>query len=173
MDNNLHVFQPLPFDVVEFNPFTKIGKEWALLSAGSKLKYNTMTINWGGLGVFWNKNVAYVFVRESRYTKEFLDDGEFFTVSFLDEEFRASLNYCGANSGRDTDNKFEDAALTPAFRHGIPYPDEANFVVMCKKMAAIEITPDTFLDPSINEKFYKDGDYHTLYIGEIIDIMAR
>ena len=58
----MHDFQPYPIDLVEFNPFTKIGKEWALISAGNKLKFNTMTVSWGGLGVLWNKNVAYIFL---------------------------------------------------------------------------------------------------------------
>ena len=47
----LHVFQPLPMDVVEINPFKLIGKDWALVTAGSKQKYNTMTVSWGGVGV--------------------------------------------------------------------------------------------------------------------------
>lgn len=169
----MHDFQPYPIDLVEFNPFTKIGKEWALISAGNKLKYNTMTVSWGGLGVLWNKNVAYIFLRDSRYTKEFIDDGDFFTVAFLNEDYRESLQYLGSHTGRDTDDKFADASLTVAFRHGIPYPDEANFVIMCRKMAKVPITEDCFLDADISEKFYKDGDYHTMYVGEVIDIMAR
>lgn len=168
-----HVFQPLPIDVVELNPFTKIGKEWALVSAGSKVRYNTMTISWGGMGVIWNKNVAYIFVRDSRYTKEFLDKGEFFSVSFLGEEYREALNYCGANSGRATEDKFQDAGLNVAFRHSIPYADEANFVVLCRKMAAVPITKDMILPQDILDKYYSDEDYHTMYVGEIIDIMAR
>lgn len=168
----MHTFQPYPIDIVEFNPFTKIGKEWALITAGSKTKYNTMTVSWGGLGVLWGKNVAYIFIRESRYTKEFIDQGEFFTVAFLDENYRETLNYCGANSGRDED-KFEKSGLTPAFKHGIPYPDEANFVIMCRKMAAMPFSEDFFTDKSIMQKFYADGDMHTMYVGEIIDIMAR
>lgn len=168
----MHVFQPLPIDVLEVNPFTKLSKEWALISAGGKTKYNTMTASWGGLGVIWNKNVVYIFVRESRYTKEFLDNGDLFSVAFLDEEYRESLNYCGSHSGRNGD-KFAEADLTPNFRHSIPYPDEANCVILCKKMAAIPIGEDTFADSSIKKKFYADGDYHTMYVGEIIEIMAR
>ena len=63
----MHTFQPLPFDLIEFNPFTKIGKEWALVTAGNKEKANTMTVSWGGVGVLWGKNVAFIFVRDSRY----------------------------------------------------------------------------------------------------------
>ena len=39
----MHTFQPYPMDLLEMNPFTKIGKEWALDSAGNKTKYNTNT----------------------------------------------------------------------------------------------------------------------------------
>ena len=88
------------------------------------------------------------------------------------DDYRAALNYCGSHSGRDED-KFEKAALTPCFKHSIPYPDEANFVIMCKKMAAIPITEDTFIDNEIAQKWYADGDLHTMYVGEIIDVMAR
>ena len=92
----MHTFQPLPFDLVEFNPFTKIGKEWALVTAGSREKANTMTVSWGGVGVLWGKNVAFIFVRDSRYTKEFIDANEFFSITFLSGQYRDALNYQGA-----------------------------------------------------------------------------
>ena len=82
----MHTFQPYPIDLLDINPFTKIGNEWALLTAGTKAKCNTMTVSWGGMGVIWNKNVVYVFVRDSRYTKEFMDNGEFFSLSFFDKK---------------------------------------------------------------------------------------
>lgn len=169
----MHTFQPYPIELVEMNPFTKIGKEWALVSAGDKLKANTMTVSWGGLGVLWGKNVTFLFIRDSRYTKEFIDNGDFFTVSFLNEEYREALNYCGAKSGRDEEDKFKGAGLTKAFRHGIPYPDEANLVILCKKMAAVPMPEESFLDESIMTKWYPDKNMHTMYVGEIIEVMAR
>lgn len=168
----MHTFQPYPIDLLEMNPFTKFSKEWALVTSGSKAKCNTMTISWGGVGVLWGKNVVYVFVRDSRYTKEFMDQGEFFSLSFFEETYRPALAYCGAHSGRDED-KFENAGLTPAFCHSIPYIDEANLVMLCKKMAAVPVTKDTFTDKSILPDWYKDGDFHTMYVGEIIEAMAR
>lgn len=168
----MHTFQTYPIDLLEMNPFTKYGKEWALVTAGNKTKCNTMTISWGGVGVLWNKNVVYVFVRESRYTKEFMDNGEFFSVAFLSENYRNALSYCGAHSGRGED-KFEKAGLTPAFRHSIPYPDEGNLILLCRKMAAVPMPEEVLNDKSIIEKFYKDGDIHTMYVGEIIEVMAR
>ena len=89
----MHTFQPYPIDMLNMNPFTKIGKEWALISAGDKNKCNTMTVSWGGVGVLWGKNVVYIFIRDSRYTKEFIDNGEFFSMSFFDEKYRDALSY--------------------------------------------------------------------------------
>lgn len=96
----MHTFQPMPIDLIEVNPFTQIGKDWALITAGTKLKSNPMTISWGGVGVLWGKNVAYIFVRDSRYTKELLDTNEFFSISFLPKDYRAALNYCGSFRAR-------------------------------------------------------------------------
>ena len=168
----MHTFQPYPIELLELNPCTKISQEWALITAGNKSKFNTMTISWGGIGVIWNKNVVFIFVRESRYTKEFMDNGDFFSLAFLSENYRPALSYCGSHSGRDED-KFEKAGLTPAFRHGIPYPDEANFVLICRKMAAVPMKKEDLTDKHIAPDFYKDGDMHTMYVAEIIEMMAR
>ena len=87
----MHTFQPIPVDMLDMNPFTKIGKEWALLTAGNKQESNTMTISWGGVGVLWGKNVVYVFVRDSRYTKELIDAGDFFSLTFVSDQMREIL----------------------------------------------------------------------------------
>ena len=87
-------------------------KQWALLTAGTEERFNTMTISWGGLGTIWNKPVATVYVRTSRYTHDFMDENEYFTVSFYPEEFRKMLEVLGAKSGRDMD-KMHDSGLTP------------------------------------------------------------
>lgn len=109
-----------------------------------------MTVSWGGVGVLWGKNVAFIFVRDSRYTKEFIDANEFFSITFLSGQYRDALNYCGSHSGRDED-KFAAAGLTLATRHNIPYVDEGNFVLLCEKMSATRITEDSFLLPEIKE----------------------
>ena len=99
-----HVFQPFNLDDIDINPFTKIGKEWALITAGNKEKYNTMTVSWGGMGILWGKKVAFLFIRDSRYTKEFIDNNDLLSISFLSEQYRDALNYCGTHSGR-TENR--------------------------------------------------------------------
>ena len=85
------------------NPFQMIGKEWLLVTAEKEGKANTMTASWGGVGIMWGKPVAYVFIRPQRYTKEFIDAGDHFSLSVLGEDYRKTLNYFGTVSGRDED----------------------------------------------------------------------
>ena len=58
----MHAFQPYPIDLIEFDPFTKIGKEWMLITAKHNDKINAMTASWGGVGVLWGKNTTFIFV---------------------------------------------------------------------------------------------------------------
>ena len=65
------------------NFFEAIGKEWMLVTSGSKEKFNTMTASWGGIGFLWNKAVAFIFIRPERYTYEFIEKNDMLTLSFL------------------------------------------------------------------------------------------
>lgn len=160
---------------VDMNPFLKIGNEWMAVTAGNADKVNTMTASWGGVGVLWGKNVAFIFIRESRYTKEFIDENEGFTLNFFDnedQECKQALKYFGAVSGRDED-KIAKANMNVEYCDNVPYIKESNMVFVCKKMSAAVIDPKGFIDPEIMDKWYKEGDMHTMYIGEITQILAR
>ena len=85
------------------NVFSAIGEQWMLITAGTADRCNTMTASWGGLGVIWGAPAATCYIRPQRYTKEFVDQEEYFTLSFLGEESRKALQLCGSKSGRDTD----------------------------------------------------------------------
>lgn len=168
----MHTFQPYPIQTIEINPFTLIGKNWGAISAEKDGKFNTMTASWGGLGVLWGKNVATIYVRDSRYTKEFIDASDYFSITFFDNKYHSSLKYLGMVSGRDED-KLAGARLHINHHMDVPFIDEGNFVIICKKMAQQKMTSDIFCDPNIDSTFHKDKDYHTMYIGEIIDLLAR
>ncbi len=160
-----------PEELVEA-PFKLIWKDWMLVTAGGIDSFNTMTANWGGLGELWFKRVCYVVVRPSRYTYEFMERGDVFTLTFFDQKYRDALNICGAKSGRDID-KVKETGLTPvASEAGGVYFDEARIVLECKKIYFQDINPSNFLDDSIKEG-YPDSDYHRLYIGEILRCMVR
>jgi len=154
------------------NVFHMIGREWLLVTAEKAGKVNTMTASWGGLGVMWGKNVAYIVLRPQRYTKEFVDAGETFSLSVLDEEYRKTLSYLGTVSGRDED-KITKAGLTVEHADGTPYFGEANTVLVCRKLYAQNYDPACFIDKSCDEKWYPDKDYHTMYMGEIVKVLKR
>lgn len=151
------------------NAFDKIGKQWMLITAKDGDKVNTMTASWGGFGVLWGKNVAYIFVRQSRYTKEFIDKSDTLSLGFFAEDKRALLGYMGKVSGRDED-KIAKMGLTVKLIDDIPVFEGAEETLLCRKLFAGPISPENFIDKDIDGKWYADKDYHTMYVVEIMDI---
>lgn len=164
-------FKEIAVEELNFNPFTKIGTEWMLITAGDEKKFNTMTASWGGMGIMWNRNVVTVYIRPQRYTKEFVDANELFTVSFYGKEYRNALNICGTKSGRDCD-KAAEAGLTPCFFDGSTAFEEANMVFVCRKLYADLMPAENFLDKEIDQKCYPKKDYHTMYVAEIVRVLV-
>jgi len=151
--------------------FRIIGKEWMLITAGDMENWNTMTASWGGMGELWFKPVVFTFIRPTRYTREFVEREEVFTLSFFDETHRKALNFCGANSGRDCD-KAAETGLTPfATGGGSVAFEEARLVLECRKMYFQDIQPEQFLDESIDSKYYPEKDYHRMYVGEVLRVL--
>lgn len=157
---------------LSFNPFELIGREWCLISAGNRSAHNTMTASWGGLGILWNKEVATCYIRPQRYTKEFVDREDMFTLSFFPEEYRSALNLCGSVSGRDHDKPAE-AGLTPLFVDGTVTYEEASLVLICKKLYAQPMEKGCFTDETVYGRNYPQGDLHTMYIGEIVKVLKK
>ncbi len=154
---------------VKENLVKMIADDWALVSAGDGENQNTMTISWGGVGELWGKDVVFAFIRPQRYTKEFIDKSDCFTVSFFDEKYKDALKLCGTKSGRDCD-KFALAGLTPLYDGAAVYPAEAKLVLKCRKIAVQKMENSGFIDESI-ESNYKSGDYHYIYVGEIEKVL--
>ena len=153
------------------NPFRLIGKDWGLVTAGDKNSFNTMTISWGGVGILWNKPVAYTFIRPQRYTFEFLEKKDRFTISFYGEGYRKALAFCGSKSGRDF-NKPAETGLTPAFTEdGVPYFEQASLVLVCKKLYAQDLNKKSVIDNETVLKNYGTDDWHRMYVSEIIEVL--
>ncbi|MBQ7915626.1 MAG: flavin reductase [Firmicutes bacterium] len=164
------MLQKTNINQLSFNPFTMISDEWALVTASDESKANTMTVSWGGVGHIWGKNVVTVYIRQSRYTKEFVDANDTFTLTFFDESYKKTLGYLGTASGRDED-KIAKSGLTPVYDQGTVYFKEAKLVFVCRKLSETFLGADTFIDPTINDKIYSDKDYHSMYIAEIIEVL--
>lgn len=166
-------FKEVKIEELSMNPFTKIGKEWLLISAGNQEKSNTMTASWGAMGVMWGKNAVTVYIRPQRYTKEFVDREETFTISVLGEEYRKALNFCGSKSGKDTDDKIREAGLTPYYLDGTVGIEEADMIMVCRKMYHDVIKPECFDDTENDGKWYPQKDYHMMYIAEVMKVLVK
>lgn len=165
-------FKTIDVNKIGDNVFKLIGNDWMLITAGNIKKYNTMTASWGGLGVLWNKNVCFCFVRPTRFTYEFMEKSDYFTLSFFEENYRKVLNFCGSHSGRDID-KVAATGITPKEdSSGAVYFDEARLVMICKKIYYSDINPANFIEPGI-QKNYSNNDYHRVYTGEIIRCLIK
>ena len=154
------------------NVCSLIGDQWMLVTAGSRSKCNTMTASWGGLGVIWGAPAATCYIRPQRYTKEFVDREEYFTLAFFGEEWRKALSLCGSKSGRDVDKVKECGFTVKTAACGAPYFEQADLVLVCRKRFAQEMDPAN-IPQDVKEKWYPNQDYHTMYIGEIVEVLQR
>ena len=107
-----------------------------LLTSGdfSTGQFNTMTIGWGALGTMWSRPFAYVAVRHSRFTYEFMEQYDTFSLSILPRDYRDAINLLGTQSGRDSD-KIAESGLTPEAALVVPAPvfAEAEITIECRK----------------------------------------
>ena len=150
----------------------------AILSVGDKNKYNSMTIQWGSLGVAFRRPVFTVYVKPDRYTYEFMEEAEYFTVSIINKELYNKFAIYGTKSGKDI-NKEEVAGTHIKFldNGGITF-DEAEEVFVCKLFVKSYIK-DIEDYPSIIELYkskpnvYKTLRPHSIYMGEIIGHYVR
>ena len=167
-------------DFIEIDPkqisdnFIKaIGSDWALVTAGDHVEQNTMTVSWGGVGVMWNYPVAIVVIRPQRYTFEFTERCDKLTLSFLPEQYRKALTYCGTHSGRDED-KISNAGLSVTFtEEDTPAIAEARLVLECRKLYTDTIKAENFIEQGIVERWYPESDFHRVYVLQITNAYIK
>lgn len=161
----LDTMKKIELSELSFNPWDKLSKDWFLLTSGDMDSWNTMTAGWGFVGVMWRKNVFNAVVRPTRYTYDFMEKNDLFTVSFYGEECRAALGFCGSHSGRDCD-KAKETGLTPVAVDGSVTFEQAELTLVCRKiytqdmdlsLLAEDVKPLNGTDP-----------IHKQYIGEIL-----
>ncbi len=163
-------FKEVDVNSLSFNPFSLIGKDWALLTAGDLDNFNTMTISWGNMGVMWRKNIVTTYVRPNRYTHDFMENNDYFTLSFFDEDMKEALTFCGKNSGRDVD-KISKTGLKPISENSFTFFEQAKLVILCKKIYRDSIRPEGFLADYIKDNY--NDDYHDVYMGEILKVFIK
>lgn len=165
------LFKEINVRDIKKSPVQLIADDWALVTAGDSKHHNTMTVSWGGVGELWGEDVSFIFIRPQRYTLQFVENNDYYSICFFSQGKNDALKFCGANSGRDFD-KDKETGLTAVSTEKAPYYEEANLVLICRKMAVQNIDPSGFLDSSIN-KWYSEKDYHKMFVGAIEKVLVK
>jgi flavin reductase (DIM6/NTAB) family NADH-FMN oxidoreductase RutF len=166
-------FKEISANEFNANVVRLIGSEWMLITAGDTESYNTMTAAWGGIGFLWNIPVVFIFIRPQRYTYEFVEKNENFTLTFFDKKYKKALSYCGTKSGRDVNKAKETGLLPIETENGNIAFEQASVIIECKKIYYDDIKKTNFIFPEIETKVYPLEDYHRMYIGRIEKIFVK
>ena len=158
-ESTLQGFKQIDAQQIPGNIIKMLTNDWMLVTSGNEAKFNVMTAGWGGLGVFYNKPVAFCFINTAHYTYQLMEANDTYTFSFYTEAYREALQYCGSHSGKDTD-KVKGSGLTPITTpSGAKSFSEAWMIIECKKLVAQPLQRD-----DINSQ---------MYIGEILNVWVK
>lgn len=164
------MFKEISAKDISGNAIKMIADEWMLISAGNEDGFNMMTASWGFLGEMWNKDCVIAAVRPQRYTMEFLEREDYFTLSFYGEQ-KDLHAVCGRQSGRDID-KSAATGLIPVFSDDTVYFEQARLVLVCKKRYCGQLKADGFTLGDCAE-LYPADDRHNMIIGEIVKVYEK
>lgn len=144
--------------------------DWALVTAGNADHYNMMTISWGGMGTIWGKPVVTIYIKPCRYTYEFIENNDYFVISFFDQKYKKDLGILGSHSGRN-ENKLALTSLQPeVIDHGVTYK-QATKTIVCKKIYGQDLDANSI--PAFAHNYYENEPVHKMYIGEVVNIIEK
>jgi flavin reductase (DIM6/NTAB) family NADH-FMN oxidoreductase RutF len=169
MDKVSNKFKKVEVESLNENVFKMIGEDWMLITAGRIDNFNMMTASWGTMGILWNKPIAICFIRPQRYTYNFAEKYDYYTLSFFEEKYRNILQICGSRSGRNID-KIEATGLKPlATDLGNICYEQSRLFFECRKLYYNDLIPENFVIPEIAQRNYPTRDFHRFYFGEIVN----
>lgn len=164
------MFIEIPAQSIKENLIEMISKEYMLITAGDQTAHNMMTASWGFMGEMWGNDAVAVVIRPQRYTMEFVNKHDYFTLGFFGDN-KDVHKICGGKSGRDC-NKTELCKLSPVFENDTVYFKEARLVIVCKKQYVQQMDPTCFTDKT-PLKWYPSEDYHYTVIGKIEKVLVN
>ena len=150
------------------------GRQPPLLTSGDKTGLNTMTIGWCQLGCVWNLPTCTVYVRPERYTYQFMESHDYFTVSVLPADRKKDMAFCGTKSGRDVD-KVKECGLTLRYGTGdAPFFEEAEWVLVCRKLFVQDLEASCVKDERVFKSYTPAMcGWHRAYIGEVVEAYQK
>lgn len=166
---------PLRPEQLTVRPHHLFNTQWLVLTSGDFTggNHNCMTIAWGGIGTMWHKPVVQVVVRPQRYTYTFMETFPTFTLCGFPESYRPALQQIGSKTGRSGLNKAALAGFTAIASQTVEAPvyAEADLVIECRQLYRQTVDPSGFQSDVVANS-YPQGDYHRIYVGEILAIRA-
>ncbi len=166
--------QPISTETLRLRVYDFWENDWLLLTAGdfAANTYNAMTVSWGSLGSLGGKPFAQVFVRPTRYTYQFCNQFDTFTLCAFPAHYRKALSLIGSRSGKDAD-KIAQAGLIPQAASVVAAPvfEQASLAIECRKVYWDDFNPAHFLDAAL-ESHYPQKDYHRIFYGEILAVSS-
>jgi len=173
-ETHMEHFEKISWEELNYNVIKLIGKDWMLITAGSiEDGFNMMTASWGNIGWLWEKPVSTIFVRPQRYTHEFTEREDYYTLSFFDDSHKDILRHLGSVSGRNTDKINTSGLQSFKTEHNSVAFEEAWLIIECKKLYSSKIAEDHFQSLTLSNTIYPKKDFHTMYIGEIVNIWRK
>ncbi len=147
--------------------FHRFCGQTAILAAGTPEDFNCMTIGWGMMGNVWGHpgSALTVYVSPARYTWEYMEKNDFFTVSFFPPAFEKDVMYLGTHSGRNED-KVARTSLTPVGLGESVGFSEAELAFVCRKVYADAFDIDK-VPAFLRDNLYRRIAPHYMYIGFI------
>jgi flavin reductase (DIM6/NTAB) family NADH-FMN oxidoreductase RutF len=160
--------QSIDPEKLELHPVDLWKNRWLVLTAGTIENCNMMTVAWGSIGFMWNLPFAQIVVRPQRYTLEYLERSQCFTLCSFPEKYQKDLKHLGTVSGRNCP-KLAGTSLTlkPSCAVLSPCYEEASLILECRKMYSQDMSPSGFVTNAA-AKVYPEKDYHRIYFGEIL-----
>lgn len=151
------------------NPF-ELKEKPAIAVASDGIETNGLTIGWAGFGVLWRKPMATVYIHKTRYSKHIFDKAMYYSICFMDNDYKNQLGYFGRVSGRN-ENKMEKCGMTVIENDVAPYFEESSVVILCKMMGKSDFDKDN-VDENVFEWYQNEG-VHSQYYGEIIKVLVK
>lgn len=146
-------------------------KKWALVASGQLNDFNVMTVSWGSLGTLWSRDIVTVYIKPCRYTHQFMEKNDYFTVSFYDEEYRRDLALLGRLSGRDGDKVAKTKLQPIACGDSVTF-SQARVTILCRKIYQHDFQREGIPEEVI-ERYYQTEEPHTMYIGEVVGVFGE
>jgi flavin reductase (DIM6/NTAB) family NADH-FMN oxidoreductase RutF len=155
----------------KFNIFTLLGKDFFVVTAGKRERYNSMVGSGGNFGLLFKKPTVMGCFRSDRYTLELIEKKQVYILSFFPDEYKQQMMFLGNKSGRDSNKMSETELSSIETPSGNISFEEARLIIECKLTQITTPSLDDFYSEEakdwLKEAYKCANDYRKYVFGEI------